>query len=666
MKINHLRRIIYTSKVHAFLCLFIFVFANVVISQNNNNKQTFLIFFNEQSLAGKVKAFDTLNLDLKQEYYPIVKDELLKIKAQAIADNKETILDRLQKIEAELFFTNKNYSKAIPILTDLLAKHKITDYKDSVRVLYCLKNSLIKIHSLNKAVEIHKDLETIRKSHKDADEWMFHPKLSIIYYEMKMYKECLKQQLLEYDELKHSTYMILGYFNNRGLFWQREGNLDSSLFCFMKAKDLFHQIYIKEPYSNQEKALLGLLDGNIGQVYLARKDFKKAIPLLQRDILSSKNINDKLNAAVSEIELSKCYLSLNNLKLCKQALDSANAVIILTDDYTSKLKLLKQYATYYHKSGDLVQAIIYYNKYIDFKDSIEKQENTTQLIAVQVANQMAEKEKLIAQSQSNFTEKNLEVSKQKVIRNSLIFGGFVLIGIIIFVSIQLRRTKYQKQLFEIKNKQIETRNEIINKSLAEKDLLIKEVHHRVKNNLQIISSLMKLQSAKSSNEEVKNSLKEAHDRINSMALLHQLLYRNNQMTNILFNEYLNDLITQISSGFAINHKNISINTNLITLELDLDTAIPLGLITNELVSNAYKHAFHGKAGIISIELNKLVKNTYILKVSDNGKGLPANFDLHSNQSLGLDIVTILSEQINAELKIYNDNGAHFEIIFKMA
>jgi len=643
----------------------LFTIYSVFLISQTNKQQEFLTYFNSQSLAGKVKAFDTLDLDFKQEYYPLVKDELLKIKAQAITDNKETILDRLQKIEAELYFTNKNYAKAIPILTDLLAKHKINDYKDSVRVLYCLKNSLIKIHSLNKAVEIHKNLEAIRKSHKDINEWMFHPKLSIIYYEMKMYKECLKQQLLEYDELKHSSYMILGYFNNRGLFWQKEGNLDSSLSCFTKAKEIFHQTYTKEPFTNQEKALLGLLDGNIGQVYLAQKDFKKAIPLLQKDITCSKLINDKLNAAVSEIELSKCYLNLNNLKLCKQALDSANAVIILTDDYSSKLKLLKQYATYYHKAGDLVQAIIYYNKYIDFKDSIEKQENTTQLIAVQVANQMAEKEKLIAQSQRNIREKNLEVSKQKVIRNTLILGGLFLIGVIIFVSVQLRKTRYQKQLFEIKNKQIETRNEIINKSLSEKDLLIKEVHHRVKNNLQIISSLMKLQSAKSSNEEVKNSLKEAHDRINSMALLHQLLYRNNQMTNILFNEYLNDLISQISNGFALNHKNISIKTHLIHLELDLDTAIPLGLITNELVSNAYKHAFNGNPGGISIELNKLVKNTYVLKISDNGKGLPKNFDLHSNESLGLDIVFILSEQINAELKIYNNNGAIFEIIFKV-
>ena len=191
------------------------------------------------------------------------------------------------------------------------------------------------------------------------------------------------------------------------------------------------------------------------------------------------------------------------------------------------------------------------------------------------------------------------------------------------------------------------------------------MHHRVKNNLQIISSLMKLQSGKSNNNEIINALGEAQDRINSMALLHQLLYRNNQMTSLMFNEYLDSLVSQISTSFSLTKKNITINSNFIELELDLDTAIPLGLITNELLSNAYKHAFADNGGEIKIELSKLLKDTYQLKVSDNGQGLMANFDLKTNDSLGLDIVAILSEQINAELKIYNANGANFEVIFKI-
>jgi len=639
---------------------------NSSINSQVSYEKKFLKYFNSKSLAGKVNAFDTLRTDYKRECYPLVKDELNKIREQAIIDHQDAILDKLTKIEGEMCYVYKNYSKAIPLLTDLLAKHKIKTYKDSASVLYFLKNSYIKLHSLNKAVAIHKVIIGLKKRHSDIDSWLFHPKLSIIYYEMKMYKECLSQQLLEYDEIKNSNPMILGYYNNRGLFWNKYGNLDSALMCFNMAKEVFFS-YHKDPkkYTVDDEFVLGLIEGNIGQVYIEQKQYKKAIPLLQQDIKSSIKSQDFLNAAVSQMELSKCYLNLNQPVLSKKYLDSANAKLATIEDYKSKLNIIKQYAVYYDKIGSCRQSIDYYNKYINFKDSIDYKENIKELISSQVASQMAEREALITESQKNIREKNAEVSKQKTVRNALIFCGLILICVVVFMIVQLKRANTQKQLLEIKNQQIETRNEIIYKSLSEKDLLIKEVHHRVKNNLQIISSLLKLQSAKTNNPEIQNSLGEAQDRINSMALLHQLLYRNNQMTSLLFNDYLESLIGQISSSFSLTKKNITLQSSLIELELDLDTAIPLGLITNELLSNAYKHAFNGKDGIIKVELSKLVKNTYQLKVSDNGQGLAADFDLTSSDSLGLDIVAILSEQINAELKIYNDNGANFEIVFKV-
>ena len=648
-----------------FVTLLLLFLASHSNSQVSYEKK-FVKYFNAQSLAGKVNAFDTLRNDYKMECYGYVRDELNKIREKAIVDHQEAILDKLTKIEAEMFYVYKNYSKAIPIFTDLLAKHKIKSYKDSASVLYLLKNSYIKLHSLNKAVEIHKVMIGLKNRHSDIDSWLFHPKLSIIYYEMKMYKECLHQQTLEYDEIKNNNPMLLGYFNNRGLFWQKFGNLDSALVCFNKAKEVFYSFHNnKQPYTKDDEFVLGLIEGNIGQVYIEQKQYKKAIPLLLQDIKSSINAKDFLNAGISQMELSKCYLYLNQPALSKKYLDSANNILATIEDYKSKTNIIKQYAVYYDKIGSYRQSIDYYNRYIDFKDSIDYKENIKELISSQVASQMAEKEHLIIESQKNIKEKNAEVSKQKTVKNALLFCGLILICVVVFMIVQLKRANGQKQLLEIKNKQIETRNEIIYKSLSEKDLLIKEVHHRVKNNLQIISSLLKLQSAKTNNTEIQNSLSEAQERINSMALLHQLLYRNNQMTSLLFNDYLDSLISQISGSFALTNKNIAIESNFIELELDLDTAIPLGLITNELLSNAYKHAFNGKEGIIKVSLSKLVKNTYQLKVSDNGQGLAADFDLSSNGSLGLDIVAILSEQINAELKIYNDNGANFEIIFKV-
>ena len=336
------------------------------------------------------------------------------------------------------------------------------------------------------------------------------------------------------------------------------------------------------------------------------------------------------------------------------------------DDYKTILNITKQYGIYYSKIGNDHLSSEYFKRYINLKDIIESTNNLKELMTAQIANQMAENESLIIENQKKINEKNNEVSSQKKIRNTLVLSGIFLLGIIIFILIQLSKTKHQKQLLEIKNKRIETRNEIITNSLKEKDFLVKEVHHRVKNNLQIISSLLKLQAGKINNIEIQNALSEAQERINSMSLIHQLLYRNNQMTSILFNEYLSELITQISSSFSISKRNIKIELKLIELELDIDTAIPLGLIATELLSNSYKHAFGDNPGNIIIEISQLSANKYKLRISDDGKGLPENFDITKIDSFGLDIVTILTEQINAELKIYNDKGANFEVTFTKA
>jgi two-component sensor histidine kinase len=640
-----------------------FGISNIIKAQASYEKK-FLRFFNAQSLAGKVIAFDTLNYFEKMKLYYLVKEDLAKIKEKAIIDHQYDILDKLYKIDGEMYFNNKNYSKAIPIFTDLLARNKIKTARDSVRVLYILKNSYLNIKNLNKTVELHKALASVQKRDSHVSAWLLMPKLSTIYYEMHLYKECLNEQLLEFEDAKNNSDLLTNYYNNRGLYWEKFGNQDSSIYWFTMAKEQFYKEIGTNKLSLDNEFTIGLIEGNIGQSLMKLGQYEKAIPLLKKDVCGSKNIKNFHNAGISQLEISKCYLALKKTDLSKKYLDSASVLLKNIDDYNTQLNIIKQYAFYYDEIGAFPLAIKYYKNYLTVKDSFEVQNNLKELLYAQVASKVDEKEKLILENQKKIKQKNIEVNQQKTIRNALLFCGLILIIMIIFISIQLKKANKRKQLLEIRNKQIETRNEIINKSLLEKDLLVKEVHHRVKNNLQIISSLMKLQSSKSNNEEIRNSLNEAQDRINSMALLHQLLYRNNQMTSLLFNEYLDGLITQISNSFALTKKNIVLKHNYIELELDLDTAIPLGLITNELVSNAYKHAFNGKEGVISIELSKLVKNTYQLKIADNGTGLPANFDLHSNDSLGLDIVCILSEQINAELKIYNHNGAHFEIVFK--
>lgn len=646
-----------------FLAIFYIGF-NVNCYAQTSYEIKFLRKFNSLSFAGKVNAFDTLSSSKKLLCYPLIKDELQAIRNQAIIDNQTQIIDKFILIDAEMYYLNKNFTKAIPIYLDFLSKGKIKNALDSAQALYKLKNSYIFLGSLNKAIEIHKTLEELKQKKKDLiSNWMMHPKLSELYFEMKLYKECLNQQLLEYNEAKSEPSLEVNYFNNRGLFWSKIGNQDSAIACYNMAKNNFLQYHKNALLTDDDEFTISLIDGNIGQAYIKLNQYAKAIPLLKKDVESSKKVKNTHNAAISLLELSVCYLALNQFDVSKKYIDEAFELMKTIEDTKTQLNILKQYAEYYNKIGQYQLSINYLKKYNQLKDSIEESKNLKELIAFQVASQISEKEKQIKLDQLKINERNIDLNKQKSIRNILIFIFVLIIPILVISRTQLKKANKQKQLLELTNKKIETRNDIIHKSLAEKDLLIKEVHHRVKNNLQIISSLLKLQASKSNNNEVKISLSEAQDRINSMALLHQLLYRNNQMTSLKFDDYLVNLISQFSDSFSNETNQILIQKNILELELDLDTAIPLGLITNELISNAYKHAFKDKNGVIKVELYKVLKNRYCLKIADNGVGLHADFDLNKVDSLGLDIVEILCEQINAELKIYNDDGANFEIHF---
>lgn len=203
-------------------------------------------------------------------------------------------------------------------------------------------------------------------------------------------------------------------------------------------------------------------------------------------------------------------------------------------------------------------------------------------------------------------------------------------------------------------------------SLDEKILLLKEIHHRVKNNLQIISSLLFLQSNKVDDPEAKEFFTESQNRIISMALVHENLYKSESLTQVAFSNYIQHIIQNLTESYSID-SNITIKTNLDEVYLSIDSSIPLGLILNELITNSIKHGFK-VSEIGSNDTNKtLYVNLFnsemiVLEVGDNGVGLPENIDLHSNTSLGMKIISSLVNQLDAELKIDRTNGTKFSII----
>jgi two-component sensor histidine kinase len=234
-----------------------------------------------------------------------------------------------------------------------------------------------------------------------------------------------------------------------------------------------------------------------------------------------------------------------------------------------------------------------------------------------------------------------------------------------------------------------TRRKEVEQALANFEIAReKEIHHRIKNNLQVVSSLLDLQAYKfKGRNDIKDSemieaFMESQSRVRSMALIHEELYRGGGFQTLNFSEYIEKLTDNLFSTYRFGNIDISLNKDLEeNFFLDMDTAVPLGIIVNELVSNIFKHAFSGRdKGEIRIKLHRERKGDFIttreerkcedckstnliLSVSDNGVGIPENFDIGDLDSLGLQLVTSLVEQLDGELEIKRNNGTEFAIKF---
>ena len=205
-------------------------------------------------------------------------------------------------------------------------------------------------------------------------------------------------------------------------------------------------------------------------------------------------------------------------------------------------------------------------------------------------------------------------------------------------------------------------------SLKEKEVLLREIHHRVKNNMQVISSLLRLQSRNVKDEQQIEMLKESQNRIKAMALIHEKLYRSKDLANIDFNDYIKNLVNDLFISYKVSTGKITMKMNIEAVSFGIDTAIPCGLIVNELVSNSLKYAFpKGKDGEIKISLRTLEEGDIELIVSDNGVSIPKDLDFRNTESLGLRLITNLTEkQLQGKVELNRNKGTEFQIKFKEA
>ena len=315
-------------------------------------------------------------------------------------------------------------------------------------------------------------------------------------------------------------------------------------------------------------------------------------------------------------------------------------------------------------SGNLKSAINHYQLYKKLTDSIYNATKSKQIEELQIQYETSKKDKdiLLLKRQSQLQQN--QVSRTKAIRN-VVTGGSVMLLLLLGVGYNRYRLKQRSNLLlQEKQKEISTKNVYLERLLRDNEWLLREVHHRVKNNLQIVMSLLNSQSAYLQDEAALNAVQESQHRVQAMSLIHQKLYKSNNVSNIFMPDYIDDLVEYLKDSFKTG-QNIYFELLIDPISLDVLHAVPVGLILNEVITNAIKYAFPpGPDDRIMITLQQNEENQLALTVRDNGKGFSQELDLSKRTSFGLTLVSGLTQELGGEIKIENQNGTILSFTFK--
>lgn len=449
----------------------------------------------------------------------------------------------------------------------------------------------------------------------------------------------------------------------------------------------------------------GFLCNNIAVAYLSQDQFSEAKPYLDRALEISTLRDDKETMARNHSNLCNVYRELGDLNQAEFHCLLANEFLEPLRNPRSKLLHAINFGRLLSEQGQIEEALsqanfakemglrnslnihlneVYqlfyelYKKKNEFKKALSMLEvyseqrygslnakNTAQVMAAEESYNSLLEQNTILENRTKMVSLENENSNSNYQRNLAIVLSTILgvMGLVLLWRYKIQRSlsnELKERNAEIEEKQIE-----LNVALEQKETLLKEIHHRVKNNLQIISSLLNLQSKKIKDSVVLESIEEGKNRVEAMSLIHQNLYQSDRFTSIEMNSYINQLMTHLASSFNFDSDDIKYKVDTNGIDLDIDTAIPIGLIINELVTNAAKHAFTNKDfGNIKVVLVELRDNRYKLIVQDDGIGIDPDIDYSKLKSLGFRLVNTLGvKQLNGDLKVESDYGSKMTLLF---
>lgn len=382
---------------------------------------------------------------------------------------------------------------------------------------------------------------------------------------------------------------------------------------------------------------------------------KNAKTLLKADI------DEETKMAASNI-ISHSYLKLKNIK-------EANYYINQSLKLAPHVKSGDNGDTYLIKSkieealGNYKMALFYNQKYSSLNNKRNAEINKNKTQQLQVDFEVAEKENKIKKLQVIDLQKTLEMERQRnYLTIALFIIGISVILILVFIKVTQSINKRNKKI-ETANIELSKASIQIQKSLSEKELLLKEIHHRVKNNFQLVTSLLNIQAREGNAKDINEFLEKGQSRIISMALIHENLYQTDKLDKVNFQDYIENLITNVNTTFSDANSKITSAIKAENINFDIQTSIPLGLIINELYCNILKHAYpDNQEGTVVIELTEVAAKDYRLKISDDGQGMKERST--TKKTLGIELVHLLVDQLKGTVQCYEDHGTTYCITFK--
>jgi two-component system, sensor histidine kinase PdtaS len=465
---------------------------------------------------------------------------------------------------------------------------------------------------------------------------------NVMYYqgEMEQALEYYKRSSLIY-KLINDTKRIATSYGNIGMIYNQMKVLDSALHYNLLCMEMLKQI------GNAHN--LGTIYNNVALVYFDLNEMDKSLSFQMKSKEIKEKIGDKNGLATSLINIGNIYVEIAKFR---NAIPYYNEGLKLALELNSPLLEMnahKGLSKVYGETNQHKKALLEYIHYSDIEDSLNSVASRNAVLELETKYETSEKEKqLIEQKKAHEAETaiaNTEKEKQQYILVGVVVVAFLIIVFAIVVFKRLKITRKQKLLIEEKNK--------------ENELLLGEIHHRVKNNLQVISSLLSLQERNITDETAKAAILDGKERVQSMGLIHKMLYQQNNFSGINMSEYIEKLISGLLDSFGKKSEEFALNYDIKDINLDVDTAIPLGLIINELVVNALKHAYSvTKEPKINVNL-KEINNQLVLEVEDNGAGVVA--DVQSSESFGMKLVNSLSRQLRGTIDIEQRGGLCFKI-----